>query len=144
MAKWRHYEGKSHSGRVQSSVAQDVEVQMTPLPKTSCVTFSKSVSLMCHKGRLRTVIGLPQDQACCLCNLQRQPSLTTRGTYRILSLQASLLALCTAKHTWTGSLRVFTMHLWTQAANEWRRGHIVLLLSFLGKWQFCWVRTTDV
>lgn len=46
IGNWRHYKGKSHSGRVRSSVAQDVKVQVTPLPQTSCVTSSKSLSLI--------------------------------------------------------------------------------------------------
>lgn len=45
-AKWRHCKGKSHSGRLQSPGAQDIKFQVIPLPQTSCVTFSKSVSLV--------------------------------------------------------------------------------------------------
>lgn len=118
-AKWRHCKGKSHSGRLQSTVAQDIKLQVTPLPQTSCVTFSRSVSLVnWQKDVSRIVIHLPQDQASCLSELWRQPSLITCGTYQILSLQASPLALCTAKHTWPGSVRLFTIHLRAWTADE--------------------------
>lgn len=95
-AKWRHYKGKPHSTRVQSSVAQDVKVQVTPLPQTSCVTSSKSLSLINVPKR----VFWGPSSVCpktkfAVSVISRQPSLTTCGTYRILSLQASPLALCT-------------------------------------------------